>query len=59
MKLQLHPDGYNAFSNLELARLLDTSIKDIENQKKRIKVRLKKLATSGIAREAKHVKAKD
>jgi len=40
VSLQLDPDGYNAFTNQELARLLDTSVDDIENRKKRVKNRL-------------------
>jgi DNA-directed RNA polymerase specialized sigma24 family protein len=43
VKLQLDPDGYNAFTNQELAQLLDTSISDIENRKKRIRSRLMKI----------------
>jgi DNA-directed RNA polymerase specialized sigma24 family protein len=38
--LQLDDDGYNAFSNQELATLLDTTVADIENRKKRVKNRL-------------------
>ena len=40
LKLQLSPDGYNAFTNRELAELLDTTVSDIENRKKRVKNRL-------------------
>lgn len=40
VRLQLDPEGYNAFTNKELAELLDTSIGDIENRKKRVKNRL-------------------
>jgi DNA-directed RNA polymerase specialized sigma24 family protein len=40
LKLQLDDDGYNAFSNQELAQLLDTTVADIENRKKRVKNRL-------------------
>jgi DNA-directed RNA polymerase specialized sigma24 family protein len=40
LKLQLDDDGYNAFSNQELAQLLDTTVADIENRKKRVKTRL-------------------
>jgi hypothetical protein len=40
LKLQLDDDGYNAFSNQELAQLLDTTVADIENRKKRVKSRL-------------------
>jgi DNA-directed RNA polymerase specialized sigma24 family protein len=48
-ELQLDPLGYNAFSNQELAQLLGTTVKDIENRKKRVKRVLKKLAASGKA----------
>lgn len=40
LKLQLDDDGYNAFTNQELADLLDTTVDDIENRKKRVKTRL-------------------
>jgi DNA-directed RNA polymerase specialized sigma24 family protein len=40
LKLQLDDDGYNAFSNQELAQLLDATVADIENRKKRVKSRL-------------------
>jgi DNA-directed RNA polymerase specialized sigma24 family protein len=54
VKLQLDPEGYNAFTNQELSKLLDTTVGDIEARKKRIKLRLRKLAGSRSA-EAKHV----
>jgi RNA polymerase sigma factor (sigma-70 family) len=54
VKLQLDPEGYNAFTNQELAALLDTTLEDIENRKKRIKRKLRNLALShGL--QAKHV----
>lgn len=40
VSLQLDPDGYNAFTNQELGPLLETSVDDIENRKKRVKNRL-------------------
>jgi DNA-directed RNA polymerase specialized sigma24 family protein len=40
VRLQLDPGGYNAFTNQELAELLETSVGDIENRKKRVKNRL-------------------
>ena len=40
VKLQLDPEGYSAFTNQELALLLDTTVADIENRKKRVKTRL-------------------
>jgi DNA-directed RNA polymerase specialized sigma24 family protein len=54
-KLQFSPEGYNAFSNQDLAKLLDTTVREIENRKKRIKLKLKKLVAACRAREAKHV----
>jgi len=54
-KLQIDASGYNAFSNQELAQLLDTTVRDIENRKKRIKRILKKLVAARGAEEAKHV----
>ena len=40
LKLQLDDDGYNAFTNQELAVLLDISVDEVENRKKRVKIRL-------------------
>ncbi len=40
VRLQLDPEGYNAFTNQDLAELLDTSVDDIENRKKRVRNRL-------------------
>ena len=40
VRLQLDPEGYNAFTNQELATLLETSVDDIENRKKRVRNRL-------------------
>jgi DNA-directed RNA polymerase specialized sigma24 family protein len=40
LKLQLDPEGYNAFTNQELAQLLDTTVANIENRKKRVRKRL-------------------
>jgi DNA-directed RNA polymerase specialized sigma24 family protein len=54
-KLQFDPSGYNAYSNQELAQLLDTTVGDIENRKKRIKRMLRKLAAHRNAAEAEHV----
>lgn len=46
LSLLLGPDGWTGFSNQQLAELLDISVRDIENSKKRIKLRLRKLAAS-------------
>jgi hypothetical protein len=40
VRLQLDPDGYAAFTNQELAELLDITVADVENRKKRVKNRL-------------------
>ena len=40
LKLQLDEEGYNAFTNQELAGLLSTTVSDVENRKKRVKTRL-------------------
>jgi DNA-directed RNA polymerase specialized sigma24 family protein len=55
VKQLFDPAGYTAFSNQELAQLLNTSVKEIENRKKRIKVRLAKLAASCSMEGAKRV----
>jgi uncharacterized protein YeaO (DUF488 family) len=55
VKLQLDPGGFTAFSNQQLAQLLDTTVKDIENRKKRIKLKLTNLAASCNLEGAKHV----
>jgi DNA-directed RNA polymerase specialized sigma24 family protein len=55
VKLLFDPAGCTAFSNQDLAQLLNTSVKEIENRKKRIKVRLAKLAASCSAEGAKRV----
>jgi DNA-directed RNA polymerase specialized sigma24 family protein len=40
LRLQLDPDGYKAFTNVELSVLLDVSVDEIENRKKRARNRL-------------------
>jgi DNA-directed RNA polymerase specialized sigma24 family protein len=55
LAVQLDPAGYCAHTNQDLAGLLDTSVSDIENRKKRIARRLQQQARS--VREANHVKA--
>ena len=55
LRLQLTPEGYNAYSNQELARMLNISVTEVEKRKKRIKLRLRKLARLGWAQEAEHV----
>jgi len=42
LRVQLDPDGYNAHTNIELANLLNTTVADIENRKKKIHRRLMK-----------------
>ena len=40
LTVQLSPDGYQAYTNQEMARLLDTTVGEIENRKKRLERRL-------------------
>ena len=54
LRLQLEMDGYNAFSNLELARMLEVPVAEIENRKRRLKSRLKSLAAGHQTKGAKH-----
>jgi DNA-directed RNA polymerase specialized sigma24 family protein len=42
LRLQLDPDAYAAYTNIDLASLLNTTVSDIENRKKRIHSRLLK-----------------
>jgi DNA-directed RNA polymerase specialized sigma24 family protein len=42
LRVQLDPDGYNAYTNIDMAKLLTTTVSDIENRKKRIHGRLLK-----------------
>jgi DNA-directed RNA polymerase specialized sigma24 family protein len=53
--LLLGPDGWKGFSNQQLSELLDISVRDVENSKKRIKLRLRKLAASRKMEGAKNV----
>ena len=46
---QLEPEAYNAYTNKDLATLLDTDVPDIENRKKRLSLRLRKLQTGDQA----------
>lgn len=54
---QLDPDGYQAYTNQELAELLGTTVNDIENRKKRVKRRLLRILAetqAALAREGAH-----
>lgn len=42
LRVQLDPDGYRAYTNIEQAQLLGTSVSEIENRKKRLYNRLLK-----------------
>jgi DNA-directed RNA polymerase specialized sigma24 family protein len=42
LTIQLSPDGYQAYTNEERARLLNTTVGEIENRKKRLERRLLK-----------------
>jgi DNA-directed RNA polymerase specialized sigma24 family protein len=55
MALQLDGEGYNAFSNQELAQLTNSTVAEIENRKKQIKLRLSKLAATARREEGHHV----
>lgn len=54
LRLQLERDGYNALTNLELARKLGVPVAEIENRKRRLKTRLKKLAAGRRTEGATH-----
>ena len=54
LRLQLEMDGYNAFTNLELARMLTVPVAEIENRKRRLKTRLDNLASGRQMRRTKH-----
>ncbi len=54
LRLQLEMEGYNAFSNLELARMLAVPVAEIENRKRRVKTRLNNLASGRQMRRARH-----
>ena len=54
LRFQLEMDGYNAFTNLELARMLAIPVAEIENRKRRLKTRLNNLASGRHMRRAKH-----
>jgi DNA-directed RNA polymerase specialized sigma24 family protein len=54
LRFQLEMDGYNAFTNLELARMLAVPVTEIENRKRRLKTRLNNLASGRQMRRAKH-----
>jgi DNA-directed RNA polymerase specialized sigma24 family protein len=47
LTVQLDPEGFQAFTNKELAGLLSTTVDEVENRKKRLMNRLFKLQTQG------------
>jgi DNA-directed RNA polymerase specialized sigma24 family protein len=55
LRLQLEPAGYNAFSSLELAKRLSTTVVEIENRRRRVIRRLRKLADARLIEEEEHV----
>jgi DNA-directed RNA polymerase specialized sigma24 family protein len=55
LRLQLEPAGYNAFSSQELAKRLSTTVVEIENRRRRVRRRLRKLADARLIEEAEHV----
>jgi DNA-directed RNA polymerase specialized sigma24 family protein len=46
LTIQLDPEGFQAYSNIELAALCSTSVSEIENRKKRLMNRLSKLQSN-------------
>jgi DNA-directed RNA polymerase specialized sigma24 family protein len=54
-ELLFSPEGYTALSNQELANILSTPVRDIENRKKRVKLRLRNLAATMSPEKAKNV----
>ena len=55
LRLQLEPAGYNAFSSQELAKRLSITVVEIENRRRRVIRRLRKLADAHLIEEAEHV----
>jgi DNA-directed RNA polymerase specialized sigma24 family protein len=55
VRLQMEPEGYNAFSSRELAERLNTTVVEIEHRRRRINFRLRKLADARLIGEAQHV----
>ena len=55
VRLQMEPAGYNAFSSQELAKRLNTTVVEIENRRRRVILRLRKLADARLIEEAQHV----
>jgi DNA-directed RNA polymerase specialized sigma24 family protein len=55
LRLQLEPAGYNVFSSQELAKRLSTTVVEIENRRRRVIRRLRKLADARLIEEAEHV----
>jgi DNA-directed RNA polymerase specialized sigma24 family protein len=55
VRLQMEPDGYNAFSGQELAERLNTTLVEVEHRRRRVMRRLRKLADCRLIGEAQHV----
>jgi hypothetical protein len=55
VRLQMEPDGYNAFSSQELAERLNATVVEVEHRRRRIKVRLRKVADARLIEEEEHV----
>jgi DNA-directed RNA polymerase specialized sigma24 family protein len=49
------PAGYNSFSSQELAERLNTTVVEVERRRRRINLRLRKLADARLIGEAQHV----
>ena len=55
VRLQMEPAGYNAFSSQELAERLNTTVVEVERRRRRINLRLRKLAEARLIEEEEHV----
>jgi DNA-directed RNA polymerase specialized sigma24 family protein len=55
VRLQMEPTGYNAFSSQEIAERLNTTVVEVEHRRRRINLRLRKLAAARLIKEAQHV----
>jgi DNA-directed RNA polymerase specialized sigma24 family protein len=55
LRLQMEPAGYNAFSSEKLAERLNTTVVEVEHRRRRIKLRLRKLADARLIEGEEHV----
>jgi hypothetical protein len=47
----MEPAGYNAFSNQELAERLNATVVEVEHRRRRISLKLRKLADARLVEE--------